>query len=42
MAERTLVLIVASGAAWETGALRVLGQHAGVVVLNLFSTVSGH
>ncbi|WP_243059328.1 hypothetical protein [Nocardioides sp. SR21] len=33
MADRSLVLIVASGAAWETGALRVLGEHPGVVVL---------
>lgn len=33
MSDRALVLIVASGAAWETGALRVLGDHPGVVVL---------
>lgn len=33
MTDRALVLIVASGAAWETGALRVLGDHPGVVVL---------
>ncbi|GAA4380004.1 hypothetical protein [Nocardioides caricicola] len=33
MTDRALVLIVASGAAWETGALRVLGEHPGVVVL---------
>lgn len=33
MADRALVLIVASGAAWETEALRLLGAHPGVVVL---------
>lgn len=33
MADRTLVLIVAAGAAWETEALRLLGAHPGVVVL---------
>ncbi len=33
MAERALVLIVASGAAWEPAALRLLGEHPGVVVL---------
>jgi MinD-like ATPase involved in chromosome partitioning or flagellar assembly len=33
MTDRALVLIVASGAAWETDALRVLGEHPGVVVL---------
>src|SRR5688500_18829311 len=33
MADRALVLIVASGAAWETDVLRLLGAHPGVVVL---------
>ena len=33
MAERALVLIVASGAAWEPAALRHLGDHPGIVVL---------
>ena len=33
MTERALVLIVASGAAWEPAALRLLGEHPGVVVL---------
>src|SRR3954451_18496493 len=33
MADRALVLIVASGAAWETAALELLGAHPGIVVL---------
>jgi MinD-like ATPase involved in chromosome partitioning or flagellar assembly len=33
VAERALVLIVASGAAWEPAALRRLGDHPGIVVL---------
>ncbi|CAI9409390.1 hypothetical protein [Nocardioides sp. T2.26MG-1] len=33
MADRALVLIVASGAAWEPDALRLLGDHPGIVVL---------
>ena len=33
MEGRTLVLVVASGAAWEPAALRHLGDHAGIVVL---------
>jgi MinD-like ATPase involved in chromosome partitioning or flagellar assembly len=33
VADRTLVLIVASGAAWEPVALRRLGDHPGIVVL---------
>ncbi|ABL80729.1 MULTISPECIES: hypothetical protein [unclassified Nocardioides] len=33
MADRALVLIVASGAAWEPAALRRLGDHPGIVVL---------
>ena len=33
MADRTLVIVVASGAAWEPAALGRLGEHPGVVVL---------
>lgn len=33
MTDRALVLIVASGAAWETDALRLLGAHPGIMVL---------
>jgi MinD-like ATPase involved in chromosome partitioning or flagellar assembly len=33
VADRTLVLIVASGAAWEPAALQLLSEHPGVVVL---------
>lgn len=33
MTDRALVLIVASGAAWEPAALRRLGDHPGIVVL---------
>ena len=33
MAETVVVLIVASGAAWEPGALQRLGDHPGIVVL---------
>lgn len=33
MAERALVIVVASGAAWEPAALERLGEHPGIVVL---------
>lgn len=33
MAERTTVLLVANGAAWEGAALELLGRHPGIVVL---------
>ena len=33
MAERTLVIVVASGAAWEPAVLQRLGDHPGIVVL---------
>lgn len=33
MADRALVLVVASGAAWEPAALQRLGEHPGIVVL---------
>src|SRR3954467_2852283 len=33
MADRVVVLIVASGAAWEPEALRLLGDHRRIVVL---------
>ena len=33
MAERALVIVVASGAAWEPAALQRLGDHPGIVVL---------